>query len=318
MKRLANKDLYGIWAGMTMSWNKDGQFDHNTYAKNIEKMCKEGVHGIYTTGSTGEFYAISYEEFCTMVDIQVEICSRYNMPLQIGCCSDSTDKTIKLIEYAASKPQVGAVQVNIPYWMELTDREIIQFFNNLYEHCPNIPLIHYNIPRAKRFLNGKDYLKILEVAPSLIGVKYSFAGNNFSSLQESIMMTPQLSYFVSEDVLVSAMMLGAKGSFSSLIMTNPSYILEMYRLADNHKWDDAIAMQKEISLFMFDLEEFIYNKDEGSIDPVADKGLAVACGCISGSQRTRPPYIGWSDETVIALRKWIEKNYPQFIYREIR
>ena len=67
-----------------------------------------------------------------MIDIQTEICGKYNMPLQIGCCSDCTAKTVKLIEYAAGKQEVGAVQVNIPYWMEVNDRELLQFFKDLY------------------------------------------------------------------------------------------------------------------------------------------------------------------------------------------
>lgn len=318
MGRLASKDIYGIWAGMTMSWDENYMFDEKSYITNSENMCREGVHGIYTTGSTGEFYAIDYEEFCRMVDIQVEICSKYNVPLQIGCCSDSTMKTLKLLKYVAGKPYVGAAQINIPYWMELTDGELLKFFKDLYEACPDLPLVHYNIPRSKRYLSGNDYVKILEVAPNLVGVKYTFAGNNFAKLQESMRLTPQLSYFAGENLLVSAMMLGAKGSYSSVVATNPSYMLNMYKLADEHKWDEAIIMQKEVAAFMNDVDDFITARGEGGIDPVGDKGLAVASGCLTGSQRTRAPYIGWSDETVVAVREWLTRNYPHFVNKTIK
>ena len=33
-------------------------------------------------------------------------------------------------------------------------------------------------------------------------------------------------------------------------------------------------------------------------------------------QRTRAPYIGWSDETVQAMREWLKEHYPQFVYPE--
>ena len=124
-KRLTAEDVFGIWAGVTMAWNEDYSFDEKTYAQNAESMIKAGVHGIYTTGSTSEFYAVDYGEFCAMVDIQADLCGAANAPLQIGCCSDSTAKTIKLLEYVAGKKQVGAAQVNKPYWMEVNDRELL-------------------------------------------------------------------------------------------------------------------------------------------------------------------------------------------------
>ena len=245
MSKLTAETLRGIWAGVTMPWDENYRFDEETYAKNIERAVQEKIHGVYTTGSTGEFYAIDFDEFQRMVNIETEICGKVDMPLQIGCCSDNTAKTIKMLEYAAEKKEVSAVQVNIPYWMELNDRELLQFFRDLYNACPDMPLVHYNIPRAKRFLTGEDYLRILDVAPNLIGVKYTFAGSYFGQLQDAMLKTPNLSYFVGENMLVSAMQLGARGCYSSLIFTNPDYILDMFTKADAGQWDDAVIMQQQ-------------------------------------------------------------------------
>ncbi len=133
MERLTAETLTGIWAGVTMSWDDHFCFDEETSARNIERMIAVKVQGIYTTG---EFYAINYDEFCRMVDIQADLCGRAGMPLQIGCCSDTTGKTIRLLEYAASKKEVGAIQVNLPYGMELTDQEGLHFFKDLFSACP--------------------------------------------------------------------------------------------------------------------------------------------------------------------------------------
>ena len=316
MTRLTADQVRGIWAGITMTWDQDYKFDETTYAQNIERMIAAKVSGVYTTGSTGEFYAIDFDEFRRMVDIQCELCGKADMALQIGCCSDATHKTISLLEYAASKKQVGAAQVNIPYWMELTDRELLQFFKDLYNACPNMPLVHYNVPRAKRFLTGEHYLKILEVAPSLIGVKFTFASSNFGELQSAIDMTPHLSYFVGENLLVSAMMLGARGCYSSLIATDPKFMLDVYSKAAAGQWAEAIKTQQHISRFFADASAFVDQRNEGTIDPVFDKGLGVASGCTLGHQRCRPPYIGWTDKTVKAFRSWLANNYGELIYPE--
>lgn len=316
MSRLTADAMRGIWAGVTMTWDENFRFDEKTYAKNIELAIAAKVHGIYTTGSTGEFYAMEYDEFCAMVDIQADLCGKASMPLQIGCCSDSTAKTIKLLEYAASKEAVGAAQINIPYWMEVNDREMLQFFKDLYSACPDMPLVHYNIPRSKRFLLGEDYLKVLEVAPSLVGVKFVYAGAHFGQLQDAIATTPNLSYFVAENLLVSAMQLGARGCCSSLIATDPKFTLDMYAKAEAGQWDEAIKMQQRASKFFAEAEAFIEDRGEGTSDPVFDKGLSVAAGCILGHQRCRAPYTGWSDETIVAMREWLKANYPEFVYPE--
>lgn len=318
MKRLTAKTLHGIWAGVTMSWEANDRFDAKSYAANIERMCKAGVHGIYTTGSTGEFYAIDDDEFKLMVDIQADICGRCGMPLQIGCNADSTRKILRMVEYACTKKAVGAVQVVVPYWMELTEREMLQYFKDLYTACPQMPLVHYNIPRAKRFMTGDDYLKVLQAAPTLIGVKFTFVGSHFADLQSALLKTPNLSYFVAEPYLASAMQLGAKGSCSSLIGTDPKFMLAMYDHCARKRWEKALEMQKIVQRFYEDATGFIGSRGEGLMDPVFDKGLAVASGSTAGSQRIRAPYIGWSDETVRAMRQWLRKNYPMFLHPSLK
>lgn len=71
-------------------------------------------------------------------------------------------------------------------------------------------------------------------------------------------------------------------------------------------------MQMRVARFYADAVPFIEDRGDGTADPVFDKGLAVASGCIVGHQRCRPPYIGWSDETIAALRDWLDHHYPKF------
>ena len=316
MTRLDADGIKGIWAGVTLAWDERDLLDEATYRANTERLCRARVHGIYTTGSTGEFYTLDFEEFRRMVDIQAEICGKWGMPLQIGCCADSTRKVIRLVEYAAQKQQVGAVQVVIPYWMELNDKEVLQFFRDLHTACPEIPLVHYNIPRAKRFLTGPDYQRILPAAPTLVGVKFTMAGSHFGQLQQALRIAPELSFFVAEDLLVSAMMLGARGSYSSLVCTNPEFMLTLYEHARCNRWAEGLKMQALVARFFDDLSCVIESRGEGSSDPVFDKGLSVASGCLLGSARTRAPYIGWRDETVRAVREWLLDRYPQFIFSD--
>ena len=48
-------------------------------------------------------------------------------------------------------------------------------------------------------------------------------------------------------------------------------------------------------------------------DSTYDKGISTATGFWTGHQRTRPPYIGWSDEMVQTVREQMEQEFPDFV-----
>ncbi len=312
-QKLSASSLKGIWAGITLSWDERYQLDEAAFRENLERLCKAGVHGIYINGSTGEFYALNFEEFRHLVDILVEVVSPTGIPIQVGCGSPNTRDTICMIEYVARKGCDGA-QIILPFWMQLTDTEIVRFFKDVSTAFPSLPLIHYNTPRTKRFLSGSNYGRILEVAPNLIGVKFTLADTHFGELQEAVYLTPQLSYFVGENLLVSAMQIGVRGSYSSVVYMNPSFMLKTFHLAENGEWDKALAMQQMLVQCKREVKVLLNERGEHSIDPVTDKGLGVAAGFLIGHQRTRAPYMGWSDATLEKVRTWMRNHYPELVW----
>ena len=310
--RLTAASLKGIWAGVTLSWREDYSLDEDAFRTNLRRLCVHKPHGIYTTGSTGEFYALDWPEFQRVVDIFLEVVGPTGIPTQVGCCADDTRDIIRQIEYAG-KAGADGIQVALPYWMELTSKELLQYFRDVSAASGGLPLIHYNIPRTKNYLLAGDYLRILDVAPNLIGVKFTFAGSHFGELQQALRLCPNLSFFVGENLLVTAMQLGARGSCSSIVCANPEFMLKVFDLAEHRRWDEALAMQATLAAFHSDLASYVRELGLGMIDPVVDKGVAVASGFFIGHQRTRPPYIGWSDKGIIKVRAWLEQMYPQLI-----
>jgi dihydrodipicolinate synthase/N-acetylneuraminate lyase len=131
-------------------------------------------------------------------------------------------------------------------------------------------------------------------------------------------MNPDLSFFVAETVLASAMMLGARGTYSSLVCTDPKFMLDFYDCASGGHWTKAAKMQKQANRFCEEAVAFVQGLGGGTMDPVFDKGLAKAAGCIVGSQRIRPPYIGWSDATVAGVRRWLGRQWPQFLHPSLK
>lgn len=305
----------GIWAGLPTMFNEDWSLDLGAMEANIQRMIKAEVQGIYLLGSTGEFYALEFDEFKQLADLLVKTAGGSGIPLGVNCGSPATRATLRKLEYI-KKAGVSAGQLVIPYWMDMTERELMQFFKDVHATVPDLPIMHYNIPRAKRFLLGPDYMTVREVLPNLAAVKFTFVGSHFGDLQEAVRLNPGLKFLIAEDLLVSGMQIGAHGSCSSIVYTNSETFLKMYRLAKDHKWDEAVKMQSRISAFFAGIDAMLGKLGEGNIDPVGDKGLGLAAGGIVGHPRTRAPYIGWSEGSVLAVRAWLKKDFPEFLAKE--
>ena len=60
---LTRQDMIGPWAGLPVAWDEKLNFDEQTYRADLERTCKAGVPGVYTAGTTGEFYAMELDEW---------------------------------------------------------------------------------------------------------------------------------------------------------------------------------------------------------------------------------------------------------------
>jgi dihydrodipicolinate synthase/N-acetylneuraminate lyase len=310
-----DRKLGGIWAGLPTMYNADWSLDMGAMETNIKRMIKAEAHGVYLLGSTGEFYAMDFDEFKQLADLLAKTMAGSGIPSCVVCGSPNTRTTLRQLQYL-KKAGVTSAQLVIPYWMEMTEREVMQFFKDVHNAVPDLPIIHFNIPRTKRFLLGPDYVKVRELLPNLAAVKFTFVGSHFGDLQSAVRLNPTLKFLVAEDLLVSGMQIGADGSSSSIVYTNPDTVLKMYSLAKQRKWDEALAMQDRMASFFAGLDVLLEKLGEGGIDPVADKGLGLAAGGIVGHPRVRAPYIGWSEESVRAVRAWTQENFPDFVAKD--
>ena len=115
---LTRENFTGPWAGLPVAWTADNRFDEDTYRQDVAGCCQAGVPGVYTGGTTGEFYAMEFDEFKAVARATVEECRRHSKPAMIGCTSTYT---LGAARRAPARPSCGAdaIQVALPFWMEM-------------------------------------------------------------------------------------------------------------------------------------------------------------------------------------------------------
>ena len=302
---LTKENLKGVWVSITIPWDENGNLDEGTFRENAAKLAECGVHGLYTTGSTGEFHALDFDEFEQLVDAFAAE-TEGKILTQVGCSWMNTRDSIRMARYAVDKG-IDGVQVAVPFWMELNDAEVLQYFVDLSQACPDVGITHYNIRRAKRFLNGKDYTRICEQVPNLIGTK--FCSSEFSAWMEMQINGPELCHFCGEGNLVVGMMFGAAGMYCSQALMNPEFILDWYGMCERKEWEAASQIQWKVNRWLVkDVYPLI---EAGHLDPTLDKAFQEMAGWLKGSRWTRPPYIPLSDEEMAKLVEGSRTRYPE-------
>jgi dihydrodipicolinate synthase/N-acetylneuraminate lyase len=307
---LTRENCKGIWAAIPMSWDEEYRFDIVTFKENVRKMAEAGAHCLYTSGSTGEFYAINFEEFKDMVDALVEATSDYNVFTAVGTTALNTAEVINMVEYCVYK-KVDCVMPAFPCWLHPKDEECLQFLKDVCNVSEDIAVLHYNHIRTKRLFNGDDYKETVKLLPeNFIGSKSGMP--DFMYYADLRNKTPELVHLSSEQMVVPSMMIGAKGFVTVLYNMNPRLIVDLYNFCENKEWDKAMQLQLRICNFTIDVGYPVWNL--GYYDPAIDNAFMCVGGFLKIARRIRKPYNPVPSELVRKMKETTEEKYPEFIY----
>ena len=307
-RMISRNQLVGPWAGLPVAWHEDWSFDEATYRADLERVCKAGVPGVYTAGTTGEFYAMELDEWKAVADATVEVCKACGTPVMLGVSSTYTLGAQRRAEYA-TELGADAVQLAMPFWLEIQDDQILPFFKNVADACPGLAICIYETTRAKKILTLEQHRAIHEAVPAYQAVKA-----NADTLGSTPQGCRQLSEFV--NVWVHELLwgelgpCGAIGCASALVFMNPRVILEMFRLLQEQNWDELAKWSK------------ILQKHENGLEPFAAKGFedsaydhlqGTVAGFLKLNPRTRGPYTSCTESDVGQFRSWMEANVPELL-----
>jgi dihydrodipicolinate synthase/N-acetylneuraminate lyase len=304
---LSRDRLVGIWAGLPVPWNEDGSINENILRKDVARCCEVGVHGVYTGGTTGEWYAQNFEEFKQITTATLDEAHKHNTPVQVGVTAVCTRDVVERAKFAMDAG-ADALQVALPSWMALCSEEIVTFFKDIDDACPGAPIVNYSTMRSKRALSAADYKAVLAEGVNLIGAKSTAEG--FSELIGLMAAVPEVNFLVGEHLLMHAMMHGAKGSCSSLVYMSPKVILRLYDACASERWAEALEITRQICKLFFGSVLSLLD-DKGLLDSAVDRALGRSLGFLQAPLTCKKPYRSATEEDVAAIRKWVEQNLPE-------
>ena len=160
----------GIWTPIVTPLNADFSINEAALAEVVEYLIAGGVNGIISAGTTGEYYAQSFEERAHLAKLTKEMIGG-RVPLVVGTGALRTEDSI---EFAKMAKDVGAeaILVATPPYSVPTGREIALHALAI-DRAVDMPVMLYNYPGRMGVNMDEDTLDRLGRSPNFCGIKES-------------------------------------------------------------------------------------------------------------------------------------------------
>jgi dihydrodipicolinate synthase/N-acetylneuraminate lyase len=290
-----NSFVRGTWASIIIPFGVGDAIEVDILQREAEILANSGVDGVYTCGTTGEFYNLNEEEFDLVSRIVAVACENAGVPYQIGVSHMSPQISLDRLRRASRIHSPHAWQVILPDWTPPTDDEAITFLKRMAEVADPARLVLYNPPNAKRQLSPDCYSRFKDAVPQIVGIKVDDGDEVW--YEEMREHTRGLSVFVSGHRLATGISRGlAVGAYSNVACLNPRGAKRWNELMVTDL-SAALALEERINRFLDDY--IIPYLKQGYSDQAVDK-LMVAAG-------------GWTVENGVGVGtrlRWPYRSIP--------
>jgi len=162
-------ELAGIIPAIASPCDEADRFLDDKFAALAEHLYRQGVHGLYVCGATGDGVSMRAEERRRAAEIAAENGRRFEGRTVVHVGASNTRDSAALAEHAAS---VGADAVSAMPPANRSLTQLISYYGDIHA-ASGLPVLIYHIPvLTGRSLAVDDMLLLLE-APGVIGFKFS-------------------------------------------------------------------------------------------------------------------------------------------------
>lgn len=236
-----SKTFKGVFIALTTPFEGD-EICLEKFKENIQKYDEFDLSGYVVAGSTGESVFLTDRETEQLVRAAKESVSG-GKKIIAGTERESTKNTLeftnKLAEFG-----IDAALIRTPsYYKSLMSEEALKKHYLTLADQSKVPLIVYHIPRNTGISIESHLIVELSRHPQIAGIKDS--SGNLALLGEAIPhLPPQFSYLLGAGSLFfSGLNLGASGGILALAALAPGQCVEIYRLFQNGKREEALDLQ---------------------------------------------------------------------------
>lgn len=264
----------GVIPAIPTPFTADGRHvDEDALRRVVRYVVDAGVHGIMTTGGTGEFPHLSRDERRRVAEVVVEETAGA-VSIFAGTAACSTVEAIALMEDAAAAGADAAILVP-PFYFPLPDEMLFDFFVEV-ARAHVLPVVVYNNPLYTGNPLPPALIASLMDVENIVGLKQS--ADDLGQLVEALRLSEHSGRPLCTGVdsqFYAALCVGAQGIFSTAAAIVPAQVVRLY---DVQQAGDHIAAAAQHRLLQ-PLNRFL-EYDPGYVSPTKEalEMMGLSCG----------------------------------------
>jgi dihydrodipicolinate synthase/N-acetylneuraminate lyase len=100
----------------------------------VERIVRDGINNIATTGTYGKCYNLLFEEFKTLAAVTADAVNK-RVPLFIGCTSPNPGEVVQKMNFLKDLGADG-VLLGVPYYETIHVQDAITFYHEIADMYP--------------------------------------------------------------------------------------------------------------------------------------------------------------------------------------
>jgi 4-hydroxy-tetrahydrodipicolinate synthase len=263
----------GVIPAIPTPFTADGRLlDEDALRRVVRYVVEGGVHGIMTTGGTGEFPHLSREERRRVTEIAVSEAAGA-APIFAGTAACSTWEAIALGEDAAAAG-ADAVILTPPFYFRIQDDMLHHHFADVAS-ASALPVVVYNNPLYTGINLSPTLIAALMELPNVVGLKQS--NDDLGQLVEALRLTEGSERSLCTGIdsqFYAALCVGAAGIFSTAAAIVPAALVRLYDLVQDGDHEGALDQHRRLQ----PLNRFL-EYDPGYVSPTKEALTMLGLDC---------------------------------------
>jgi 4-hydroxy-tetrahydrodipicolinate synthase len=233
----------GVYVAIITPFNAAHELDIRGLKEHVDWLIQEGVDGIVPTGSVGEYASLTPAERSLVVESVIDVVNG-RVPVVVGSAAPSTQLAVEWITHAKNAGAAGVMALP-PINYKPTEAEVIAHYERLSE--VGLPVIAYNNPHDYPTDLKPALLRKLSAIENIVAVK-EFSGD--IRRVHDIQRETDLEILIGvDDLSMEGGLLGVTGWIAGLTNVIPKDSVQMFKLAQQGKLTEALAMYKRMLPF---------------------------------------------------------------------
>ena len=293
----------GVIPAIPTPFTPDGaSVDEAALRRVVRHVVDGGVHGIMTTGGTGEFPHLTREERRLVTEVVVSETAGA-VPVYAGTAACSTWEAVALGEDAAAAGADAAI-LTPPFYFRIPDEMLYRHFADVVA-SEALPVVVYNNPLYTGNNLSPALIASLMDLDGVVGLKQS--NDDLGQLVDALRLAETSGRSLCTGIdsqFYAALCVGARGIFSTAAAIVPAQVVRLYDLVQEGDHNTALEQHRQLQ----PLNRFL-EYDPGYVSPTKEalEMLGLDCGPV------RRPLPDFPEGERAALRKALDTLVEQVV-----